>query len=75
MLRVESINTDYYSVQVLRDVSFEIQEGEIVSIVGPNGAGKTTMMKTISGLLSPRSGTIHFLDERIDRLPPHRIVE
>ena len=75
MLRVEDIDTYYYAVQVLRAVSFQIQEGEIVSIVGANGAGKTTMIKTISGLLSPRSGTIHFFDERIDRMPPHKIVE
>ncbi len=75
MLRVNGINTFYYSVQVLRDVSFDIKVGEIVSIVGANGAGKTTIMKTISGLLSPRSGAIHFLEERIDRLPPHKIVE
>jgi branched-chain amino acid transport system ATP-binding protein len=61
--------------QVLRDVSFDIQEGEIVSMVGGNGAGKTTLLKTISGLLSPRLGTINFLGERIDRLPPYKIVE
>jgi branched-chain amino acid transport system ATP-binding protein len=75
LLKVEGINTCYFSVQVLRDVSFQIREGEIVSIVGANGAGKTTMIKTISGLLSPRSGSILFLGERIDRLPPNKIVE
>jgi branched-chain amino acid transport system ATP-binding protein len=72
---VENINTFYSSIQVLRDVSFDIQEGEIVSMVGGNGAGKTTLLKTISGLLSPRLGTINFLGERIDRLPPYKIVE
>jgi branched-chain amino acid transport system ATP-binding protein len=75
LLKAQDINTYYASVQVLRDVSFEIQEGEIVSMVGGNGAGKTTLLKTISGLLSPRLGTIHFLGERIDRLPPYKIVE
>jgi len=75
LLRVENINTFYSSIQVLRDVSFDIQEGEVVSMVGGNGAGKTTLLKTISGLLSPRLGTIHFLGERIDRLPPYKIVE
>jgi len=75
LLRVENINTFYSSIQVLRDVSFDIQEGEIVSMVGGNGAGKTTLLKTISGLLSPRLGTINFLGERIDRLPPYKIVE
>ena len=72
---MENINTFYSSIQVLRDVSFDIQEGEIVSMVGGNGAGKTTLLKTISGLLSPRLGTINFLGERIDRLPPYKIVE
>ena len=75
MLKVEGINTFYFSVQVLRDVSFQIREGEIVSVVGANGAGKTTMIKTISGLLSPRSGSILFLGERIDCLPSNKIVE
>jgi branched-chain amino acid transport system ATP-binding protein len=75
LLNVEGINTFYFSVQVLWDVSFQIREKEIVSIVGANGAGKTTMIKTISGLLSPRSGSILFLGERIDRLPPNKIVE
>ncbi len=75
MLVVENINTSYSSVQVLRGVSFNVQKGEIVSIVGGNGAGKTTTLKTISGLLSTRTGTITFLEKRIDRLPPHKIVE
>jgi branched-chain amino acid transport system ATP-binding protein len=75
LLHVNGINTFYFSVQVLRDVSFDIAAGEIVSIVGANGAGKTTIMKTVSGLLSPRSGEVQFLGERIDRLPPHKIVE
>lgn len=75
MLNVQGINTFYFSVQVLRDVSFQIQQGDVVSIVGANGAGKTTMIKTISGILSPHSGSILFLEERIDRLPPNKIVE
>ena len=75
MLNVEGMNTFYFSVQVLRDVSFRIGEGEIVSIVGANGAGKTTMIKTVSGILTPRSGSILFLGERIDRLRPDKIVE
>lgn len=75
MLTVEKINSFYSSVQVLRSVSFDVQEGEIVSLVGGNGAGKTTIMKTISGMIAPRSGAIHFLGHRIDRLPPHEIVK
>jgi branched-chain amino acid transport system ATP-binding protein len=75
LLQVENINTYYSAVQVLRDITFNIQKGEIVSMVGANGAGKTTIIKTVSGLLSPRSGFIHFLGERIDRVPSHKIVE
>jgi len=75
LLRVENINAFYSSIQVLRDVSFDIQEKEIVSMIGANGAGKTTILRTISGLLSPRSGTIQFLGKKIDRLAPHRIVD
>jgi branched-chain amino acid transport system ATP-binding protein len=75
LLQVENINTYYSAIQVLRDISFEIQKGEIISMVGANGAGKTTIIKTISGLLSPRSGVIRFLGERIDRHPSHKIVE
>jgi branched-chain amino acid transport system ATP-binding protein len=75
LLKIEKINTYYSAIQVLRDISFEIDKGEIVSMVGANGAGKTTIIKTISGILSPRSGFIHFLGERIDRTPSHKIVE
>lgn len=75
LLKIVNINAYYASVQVLRDVSFEVQEGEIVSVVGGNGAGKTTTLKTVSGLIPPKAGTIHFLGSRIDRLPPHKIVE
>ncbi len=75
MLKVANINAYYASIQVLRDVSFEVQEGEIVSVVGGNGAGKTTTLRAISGLIPPKGGSIQFLGTRIDRLPPHKIVE
>jgi len=75
LLIVEKINSFYSSAQVLRGVSFDVKEGEIVSLVGGNGAGKTTIMKTISGMIVPRSGTIYFLGQRIDRLSPHEIVK
>ena len=60
MLEVENISAAYGMVQILRDVSFKIKEKEIISIIGPNGAGKTTLVKTIMGLLHPKSGTISF---------------
>jgi len=75
MLKVDKINVFYGDLQALWDVSFEVNEGEKVVIVGANGAGKTTTLKTISGLLRPRSGSIEFLGKRIDKLPPHKIVE
>ena len=75
MLEVDKINVFYGDLQALWDVSFEVHEGEKVVIVGANGAGKTTTLRTISGLLKPRSGQIRFLGQRIDGLPPHKIVE
>jgi branched-chain amino acid transport system ATP-binding protein len=75
MLEVSNVNTFYGNVQVLRDISLTIDENEIVALVGANGAGKTTLLKTISGLVKPASGTIEFMGQRIDGLPPHKIVE
>lgn len=75
MLEVENISVFYGDVQVLWDVSFKVEDGQIIAIIGPNGAGKTTTLKTISGLLPPRSGSIKFLGERINGVPPYQIVE
>jgi branched-chain amino acid transport system ATP-binding protein len=75
LLRVESINSFYESVQILKNITFVINTGEIVALVGGNGAGKTTTLKTISGLIHPRSGSIHFCDEKITDVHPYRIVE
>ncbi|HDJ25787.1 MAG TPA: ABC transporter ATP-binding protein [Candidatus Bathyarchaeota archaeon] len=75
LLKVNNIDVFYGDLQALWGVSFEVHEGEKVVIVGANGAGKTTTLKTISGLLRPRSGTIEFKGQRIDKLPPHKIVE
>ena len=74
MLEVKNIRVCYDEVPALHDVSFQVNEGEIVSIVGSNGAGKSTILKTISGLLHPVSGEIWFNGERIDRYPPYAIV-
>ena len=75
MLKVNKISVSYGKVQVLWDVSIEVNKGEVVSVVGSNGAGKTTLLHTISGILKPISGSIEFLNERVDRLPPNIIVE
>jgi len=74
ILEVEAVDAGYGALQVLRGVSLRIAEGEIVSLVGANGAGKTTTIKTVVGLLRPRSGRVAFRGERIDRLPPEAIV-
>lgn len=75
MLRVDKLMVGYDSVPVIFDVSFTVEEGELISIVGSNGAGKTTILRTISGLLKPFSGTIEFMGKRIDKLPAHQIVK
>ncbi|MFQ5900843.1 MAG: ABC transporter ATP-binding protein [Thermodesulfobacteriota bacterium] len=73
MLEVHNINVSYGDVQVLWDVSFNVERGEIVALVGANGAGKTTTLKTISGLLAPTSGSMEFDGHRIEGLPPYSI--
>ena len=75
MLEIENVSAGYGLIQILWDVSFNIEEKEIVSIIGPNGAGKTTLVKTIMGLLPAKSGTIKFKGERIENLPPYEIVK
>jgi len=75
MLEVCNVNTLYGKAQALWDVCLEINEAEIVALVGSNGAGKTTLLNTISGFLRPASGSVEFLGQRIDGLPPHSIVE
>lgn len=75
MLEVKNINVSYGLVRVLWDVSFRVEEGEIVATVGSNGAGKTTTLRTISGLLRPSAGSIEFNGGRLDRVRSHSIVE
>lgn len=74
MLKVSGIDVFYGDLQVLWDVSFEVREKEILVLVGANGAGKSTTLKTISGLLKPRRGTIEFDGVRLDQLPPDRVI-
>lgn len=75
MLKVENINVAYGSVKILWDVSFTLDEGEIITIIGPNGAGKTTLVKTIMGLVRSSEGTIEFLDQNIHNEPTYKIVK
>lgn len=75
MLTIENLHTRYGKVEVLRDVSLEVKQGEIVAVIGANGAGKSTLLRTISGLIRPTQGSIYFLGKRIDRLAPEEIVK
>lgn len=74
MLEVENIQVYRGKVLVMKDVSFQIKEGETVFLIGPNGAGKTTCMETISGIVQTSTGRILFLKERIDCVKPHIIA-
>jgi len=75
MLGIEKINASYGDLQALWDISFRIEEKEIVALIGPNGAGKTTTLKTITGLLRPFAGEIKFEEMAIERVPIHKRVE
>lgn len=74
LLSVEQLDTAYGVVQVTRDVSMTVDEGEIVTIIGPNGAGKSTILRAISGLLKPRRGTIFFDGRNVTGLPADRMA-
>lgn len=74
MLEVNNIDVYYGDLQALWDVSLTVQEGEVVALIGPNCAGKSTTLKTISGLLRPRTGGVSFNGVRLDNEPAHRIV-
>lgn len=74
-LEVRGVRGGYGDVPVLKDVSLEVHDREMVALVGANGAGKSTLLRTISGLLRPTAGEIRFADERIDLMPPHHVVE
>jgi branched-chain amino acid transport system ATP-binding protein len=75
MLHVEHLAVFYGDIQALWDVSFEVNKGEIVTLIGSNGAGKTTTLHTVSGLLQPRLGSITFQGQALHRETPQRIVE
>ncbi|HEX4654482.1 MAG TPA: ABC transporter ATP-binding protein [Mycobacteriales bacterium] len=74
LLQVDGIRVAYGGIEALRGVSFDVDEGEIVTLLGANGAGKTTTLRTVSGLLRPKAGTITFDGQRIDTTAPHMMV-
>jgi branched-chain amino acid transport system ATP-binding protein len=73
-LRVDDLWVSYGAIQALRGISFHVDAGEVVTLIGGNGAGKSTTLRTISGLLQAKRGTIHFDGQPIHRYSPHRIV-
>jgi branched-chain amino acid transport system ATP-binding protein len=75
LLQVKEIHVYYGAIQALKGVSIEVEQGSIVTLIGANGAGKTSTLKSISGLLKPRQGSIRFQDREISRLAPEKIVE
>ena len=74
MLKVNGINVYYGSIHAIKDVSFEVHQGEIVTLISANGAGKSTTLQTISGLLHSRTGSIEFLGENLTGIPAFKIV-
>ena len=74
LLKVENIHVYYGSIHAIKGVSFEVNEGEIVTLIGANGAGKSTTLNTVSGLLKPKSGTIEFEGKSIVGVPANRVV-
>ena len=73
-LNVENIHVYYGAIHAIRGVTFTVNEGEVVTLIGANGAGKSTILKTVSGLLRPKSGTISFDGTDITQIPPHKLV-
>ena len=74
ILKVDDINVYYGSIHAIKGVSFEVNEGEIVTLIGANGAGKSTTLNTISGLLHSKTGSISFMGENLGKFPCHKIV-
>ena len=75
LLDVNNINVYYGAIHAIKGISFQVDEGEIVTLIGANGAGKTTTLDTVAGLLRSKTGEILFQNQRIDHVPPHNIVK
>jgi branched-chain amino acid transport system ATP-binding protein len=74
VLQVDGLRVAYGGIEALRGISFKVDEGEIVTLLGANGAGKTTTLRTLSGLLRPKGGSIIFEGDRLDTMPAHQLV-
>lgn len=74
MLKVDNLSVKYGVIEAVKDVSFEVNEGEVVTLIGANGAGKTSILRTISGLVRPSDGKIEFLGQEIQKVPARKIV-
>lgn len=74
ILKVDNINVYYGNIHAVKGISFEVNQGEVVTLIGSNGAGKSTTLQTISGLLRSRTGSITFMDKNISNMPAHKIV-
>ena len=74
ILKVDDINVYYGSIHAIKGISFEVNEGEIVTLIGANGAGKSTTLNTISGLLHSQTGHIEFMGEPLNHVPSHKVV-
>ena len=74
MLCVEDLNVYYGSIHAIKGISFQVEQGEIVTLIGANGAGKSTTLNAVAGLLKPKSGTISFQDEKLNGVAAHKIV-
>lgn len=75
MLVVENLNVHYGAIHAIKGVSFEVQKGEIITLIGSNGAGKSTILKTISNILRKSDGDVFFLEQNLEKVDPHKIVE
>ncbi len=75
LLKVDDIHVYYGSIHAVKGVSFQVNEGEIVTLIGANGAGKSTVLNTVSGLLHPRGGSVSFMDQDLKGVAPHKVVE
>ena len=75
ILKVDDINVYYGSIHAIKGISFEVEEGEVVTLIGANGAGKSTTLNTISGLLRSKTGSIEFMGQSLPKAPSHKIVE